>query len=62
MVNKPAGLDSVPWAESRQRRRFTLQSYLPTVVPPPTRGEKEAKGSESTMICSKQVVKALEKP
>lgn len=37
-VNKPAGLDSVPWTESHNNKRFTFQDYLPMVVPPPTRG------------------------
>eukprot|EP00434_Breviolum_minutum_P044882 symbB.v1.2.040140.t2/scaffold7023.1/size13778/2 len=38
VVNKPAGLDSVPWTESHNNKRFTFQDYLPMVVPPPTRG------------------------
>lgn len=38
VVNKPAGLDSAPWAESHSNKRFTFQSYLPTVVPPPRTG------------------------
>ena len=39
-VNKPAGLDSSPWSESRRGKRFTFQSYLPMVVPPPKTGPR----------------------
>jgi hypothetical protein len=37
-VNKPAGLDSVPWTQSHKKKRFTFQDYLPMVVPPPDEG------------------------
>lgn len=38
VVNKPAGLDSVPWTQSHKKKRFTFQDYLPMVVPPPDEG------------------------
>ncbi|CAJ1423164.1 unnamed protein product [Effrenium voratum] len=38
VVNKPAGLDSTPWAGSHQKKRLTFQSYLPALVAPPREG------------------------